>query len=95
MPEIKTVLEFDYPNSGVVTVPANDEVEYEYFPPEGWAVISWGVSAAVPDLHLRNAVIGLGAPYPGGPEVGRFIGTVVNSDSASHALRFTFVLLKL
>lgn len=95
MPEIKTVLEFDYPNSGNVSVPANDEVEYEYFAPDGWAVISWGVGTAVPELYLRTALIGLGSPFPGAPQVGRFIGTIVNSDSVPHVLRFGFVLLKL
>jgi hypothetical protein len=91
MPEIRAILEFDYLNSGNVAVPADDQIEHEFYPPEGWAVISWGVTSMSPELHINSASIS-----PGVDDVPRFIGIIVNTDlSNSHSLRFTYVLLKL
>lgn len=89
MPYVPVVTEFDYQNSGNVSVPANDELETEYYPPEGYTLVSWGVTSAPEYLRIRSATI-----TPGDGDVGRFLGVMVNTDSTAHSFRWTYVLIK-
>ena len=91
MPSVKVDVEFDYTNSGNLSVPANDSLEIEYYAPEGWTLIGWGVSAKGPELSIHNASI---TPDGGSPSVPRFIGTMDNTDSVPHGFRWTYHLMK-
>lgn len=91
MPSIKVDVEFDYPNSGPISVPANDGVETEYYAPEGYTLISWGYTSKAPELNINTASI---TPDGGTPSVGRFVGKMENADSVAHSFRWTYVLLK-
>lgn len=89
MPSIKVDVEFDYVDTGNLSVPANDELETVYYAPEGWSVIGWGFNASPLYFSPRLATIALD-----GEGIPAFTGVMVNSDSSSHSFRWSFVLLK-
>ena len=90
MPYVPVVLELDYVNTGNLSVPANDELETQYDAPDGWAIVSWGYTAAPEYFRIRAAVI-----QSPGPGQSQFVGVMENVDSVSHSFRWTFVLIKM
>lgn len=65
MAYVPVVVEFDYPNSYPQSVPANDTLSYEYFPAEGWSLVSWGLTNN-PDVFVSSIGIHPNENGPGG-----------------------------
>jgi hypothetical protein len=91
---VPVVAEFDYTNSGPQTLPAGETVEYEYYAPVGFKLLSWGYTTLDPSCRIRSATI-----TPGGTEGHeergvRFTSQVENPDTVNHHIRWTFILLK-
>lgn len=66
---------------------AESQTTFQFDPPEGYQLLSWGWSNANPEVRLLGATISGDAP-------GHFSATVDNASVDPWPIRWTFVLMK-